>query len=105
MRRYSMAVGVLMNMSGVTQDQYEQLNQKMFGTNVLESSDAPEGLIMHSAGPTPEGWYVYDVWESKDAFQRFVEDKLGPAVQELTGGEGGGNEPQYFEVFHVVQAA
>lgn len=99
-----MAVGVLMNMSGVTQEQYEELNKKMFGTTVLDRNDAPDGLILHSAGPTPEGWYVYDVWDSKEAFQGFAQEKLGPAVHELTGGEGGGAEPKYFEIFHVVQA-
>jgi hypothetical protein len=49
------------------------------------------------------GWYVYDIWESKEDFQRFAEDKLGPATQPIAGGQMGG-EPQYFEIHGLVQA-
>src|SRR5204863_522149 len=59
----------------------------------------PEGLILHSAGPGEQGYYVYDIWESQEAFERFMEEKLGPALGEVMGGpppEGGA--PQYFPI-------
>jgi hypothetical protein len=97
------AVGMLMSLPGVTKEQYEQVNQKMWGKSPMPPEDAPEGLIVHTAGSTPEGWYVYDIWESKEHFQRFAEDKLAPATQAIAGGQMGG-EPQFFAIHSLVQA-
>jgi hypothetical protein len=96
-----MAVGMLIALPGVTQEQYEQVNTKIFGQSPFKPEDAPQGLIVHSAGPVPDGWYVYDIWESKEDFQRFAEEKLGPATQEVAGGAFGG-EPQFFEISSLV---
>ena len=41
---------------------------------------APEGLILHAAGPTDEGFRIIAVWESEDAWLRFLADRLGTAV-------------------------
>jgi hypothetical protein len=30
----------------------------------------PEGLILHAAGPTDEGFRIVQVWESEEAWQR-----------------------------------
>ena len=98
-----MAVGVLITMPGVTQEQYEQVNRKMFGRYPMELGDAPAGLILHSAGPGPDAWHVYDIWESREAHQRFSRDKVGPAVQAIIGAEpGSGPPPQYFEVASLI---
>src|SRR5207248_1639256 len=82
-----MAVGMLMAGPGVTDETYRQLTEKMFGTYPMREEDSPEGLILHTAGASEQGYYVYDVWESKEAFQRFVDSKLMPAAQELMGGD------------------
>jgi hypothetical protein len=31
----------------------------------------PDGLLLHAAGPTDEGFRVIDVWESRAAWERF----------------------------------
>jgi hypothetical protein len=69
----------------------------------IRPEDAPEGLIVHSAGPSEGGWYAYDIWESKEAFQRFAEEKLMPATRELGLAQPAGG-PQFFEVHTIVQA-
>jgi hypothetical protein len=99
----SMAVGVLIMMPGVTQEQYEKVNEKMFGQHPMNPSDAPAGLIVHSAGPSPEGWYVYDIWESQADFQRFGQERVAPAVQEVMGTEMN-QQPQFFEIANLVLA-
>ena len=38
----------------------------------------PEGQVSHIAGPTPEGFRVIDVWESREAFERFEHEVLEP---------------------------
>jgi hypothetical protein len=88
----------------ITRDAYRQLSEAMFGAYPMPEGDAPEGLIVHTAGESDQGWYVYDVWESKEHFQRFVESKLGPAM-EASGGEaaGGQLEPQFFPVEVLVK--
>jgi hypothetical protein len=64
--------------AGGTQEQYEAINEQM---GVEESP--PAGLIFHAAGPTEGGWSVIDFWESREAFDRFQQERLGPAIEEL----------------------
>ena len=33
----------------------------------------PEGLILHAAGRTDEGFRIVEVWESEDAWRRFAD--------------------------------
>lgn len=33
----------------------------------------PDGLILHAAGRTEEGFRIIEVWESEEAWYRFVE--------------------------------
>jgi hypothetical protein len=88
-----MAVGVLTAAPQFTKQIYDDVTEKMFGhASPMREDDAPEGLIVHSAGQGEQGYYVYDIWESR-------EEKLGPALGEVMGGpppEGGG--PQYFPI-------
>ena len=46
---------------------------------------APEGLVLHVAGPTDEGFRIIAVWESEEAWQRFRTKALQPAVAALGG--------------------
>ena len=39
----------------------------------------PEGRILFAAGPTPEGWQILQVWESREQLDRWVEAHLGNA--------------------------
>ena len=60
---------------------------------------APEGLILHAAGPTDEGFRIIAVWESEEAWQRFLADRLGSAV------DGAAEVPPVFRALrpaHVV---
>jgi hypothetical protein len=98
-----MAIGMLQMMPGGTQEQYEQIGQKMFGSRSSDfsPSEAPDGLIMHSAGPTDDGWYVYDIWESEEHLQRFVQERLMPAAKELGGPAP--TPPQVFQIYNLIQ--
>ena len=95
-----MAVGMLQMMQGVTKQQYDQVNEAMFGQSPPSSDQIPEGLIIHSAGPTDNGWYIYDIWESREAFQRFMDGQLQAAITQVFGDQPPppGSEPQFFEI-------
>ena len=43
----------------------------------------PDGLVIHAAGPTDEGFRIIAVWESEDAWERFRSDHLGPDVETM----------------------
>jgi hypothetical protein len=89
---------------GVTEDSYRQLTEEMFGSYPMPEGNAPEGLILHTAGQGEQGWYIYDIWESQEQFQRFVDGKLMPAMQS-TGAAGGGTppQPQFFPISTLVK--
>jgi len=46
----------------------------------------PTGQLSSAAGPCEGGWVISAIWESRQAFERFVAERLMPA---LTGVEGG----------------
>jgi hypothetical protein len=100
-----MAVGMLLAGEGVTEESYRQLTEQMFGSYPMPEGQAPDGLILHTAGPGQQGWYIYDVWESEDHFQRFVEQKLRPAMESTgAGADGGGQpQPQFFPIETLVK--
>ena len=68
-------------------------------------ADPPEGMIVHTAGFSDDGTFrIFDVWESEDLMHRFDENRLGPAIQEVMGGDGG--EPDrrsQYELHHLVR--
>jgi hypothetical protein len=73
-----MAIGLRMKFDGGTQEQYQAIHSHM-GID----ENPPEGLIFHSSGPIDGGWGIIDFWESRDAFDRFGQSRLMPAIQEL----------------------
>jgi hypothetical protein len=82
-----MAIGLLFEIPDMTRERYD---------GVIEASGLadrlPPGQIFHAAGPMEGGWRVFDLWESRDHFDRFAQDTLAP----LMGGQA--PEPQEIEV-------
>lgn len=74
-----MAVGVLLIVPGGTQEMYDKSMQNLGLT--ATSGDWPQGVISHMAGPSGKDWVVVDVWESKEAFNKFFEERLGAAIK------------------------
>jgi len=77
-RQISMALAFLLEFPGVTQEQYDQVIEKL-----QLGGKTYQGGIFHVAGPMEGGWRVVDVWESQEAFDRFFQAKLGQALQEV----------------------
>lgn len=98
-----MAVGMLLAGEGVTEESYRQLTEAMFGSFPMTEERSPDGLILHTAGQGEQGWYIYDVWESQEHFQRFAEEKLGPATESTGVGGGASPHPQFFPISTLVK--
>jgi hypothetical protein len=76
-----MAVVIVNEIEGGSQDFYEQVNPK-----VMPGGKLPDGCQLHIAGPIDNGWRVISVWESDEQFQQFRNETLLPAMRE-TGAE------------------
>jgi hypothetical protein len=86
----------------LTQEKYEEIVRKLTGgkTQLDSPSDWPiEGLLVHVAGDSPQGFRVVDVWQSEDACNRFGE-ALGPILQEV----GVDDEPEIYQAHTFVSA-
>ena len=71
-----MAVGIRLKFAGGTQENYDAAH------GVMEiDSDPPKGMMVHSSGPIDGGWGVIDFWESREAFDSFVSERLMPGLQ------------------------
>lgn len=101
-----MAVGMLLAGEGVTEESYRQLTEEMLGSYPMPEQESPDGLLVHTAGQGEQGWYIYDIWESQEHFERFVEEKLRPAM-ESTGAAAGGAppQPQFFPISTLVKGS
>lgn len=44
----------------------------------------PDGLVLHAAGPTDEGFRIIGVWESEEAWQRFRTERLGVEAEDVS---------------------
>ena len=98
-----MAVGMLLAGEGVTEASYKQLTEAMFGSYPMRQDQSPEGLLVHTAGPGDQGWYIYDIWESPEHFQRFAEEKLRPAMESTGAGGGAQPQPQFYPIETLVR--
>jgi hypothetical protein len=56
------------------------LNAEMYEattSRVMPGDQLPDGCELHIGGPVEQGWRVITVWESREAFGRFREEKHG----------------------------
>jgi hypothetical protein len=72
-----MAVVVVNEIQGGSQDLYDQVNPKVMPDGL------PDGCQAHIAGPVEGGWRVITVWESEERFEQFREETLIPAMREV----------------------
>ena len=70
-----MAVGIRIKFAGITQEQFDAVNAQ-----IDPASNPPEGLVFHASGPIDEGWGVIDFWESRAAFDEFLQTRVQQAV-------------------------
>lgn len=84
------------DMPGVSVEDYAELLADLGGAE----RDAA-GLVAHVAGPVAGGFRIVDVWESKDAAERFHRDVIRPAVARVHGHRGP-DVPAGFRIFDVT---
>jgi hypothetical protein len=73
-----MAVAMFMRWPGVKPDQYDAVMARLS----LDTNPAAGG-VLHVATLTDEGLEVCDVWQTEQAFQGFLEQRMLPVAREL----------------------
>jgi hypothetical protein len=94
-----MSVAVQMDFDGATLDQYDAVIQKM---GLTGDEGAPGGLY-HWVAATDRGIRVVDVWESREQFERFAEEQIGPYTQEV--GIPAPPEIKFYDVHNTMREA
>jgi hypothetical protein len=74
-----MAVAVILDFPGATMEQYDQVVDLMGFT---KGGAGPPGALFHWATKTDDGFRVVDVWESRELFDSFAQEKIGPLTQQ-----------------------
>lgn len=67
-------------MPGVSADDFAEVLAELGGAD-----ENAEGLVARVAGPTPDGFTVVAVWETKDAAERYQAQQLEPALDRVHG--------------------
>jgi hypothetical protein len=83
----------------LTRERYEQVVRKLTNgkARIEVPSDLPfEGMLAHAAGEGPNGFLIFDIFESEDAVERF-RAAVGTIPQEV-----GIEEPPKFFPAHTV---
>jgi hypothetical protein len=95
-----MAIGVLTEIDEGTLEQYDQVNERL-----QAQGDPPSGMIVHTAGAKEGGGFrIFDVWENREDFERFQEDRLGPIVSEVVGQDARPSRQELYELHDFMKA-
>ncbi len=93
-----MAVAIEMDFKGATLEQYDQVIRRM-GLDDPNASP-PNGAIFHWVAKTDDGIKVVDVWETREQFDKFAQEQIGPYTQEV--GVPAPPETTYHEVHNTL---
>ena len=79
----------------VGREEYDRLNAEIHGD--------PPGLILHTSSEKDGKMRIIDVWESKDAYERFEQETLMPAMGRIGAEPPAGGPPprDEFEVHNM----
>jgi hypothetical protein len=86
-----MAVVFIFEVPGASQKEYDEVMDRL-------GPSAP-GRLYHVAGPTEEGWMVVDVWETQEAFEEFLAERLLPIARQVGFFA---SLPQSFSAYNII---
>jgi hypothetical protein len=67
-------IATLVEISGLDRESYDRVG------SILALGGIPDGVQHHACGPVPGGWRILEIWESIEAFDRFVDGRFIPAL-------------------------
>ena len=73
-----MAVVLVADVPGMTSETYRQAIDQ-----VRAQLKAAPGFVAHAGTPTPQGFCVTEIWESRDDCTQFLQSTIMPVAQRL----------------------
>jgi heme-degrading monooxygenase HmoA len=95
-----MAVGMLMLGPGLDASFYDSVMEHL----EWETKPKPQGFVSHYAGPTSDGFMVFDIWDSQADFERFAQERLTSALAAAGGGQPPDVQPQFIPIHNEDHA-
>ena len=73
----------------------------------LMQGEPPDGFLLHTAGFAGHRFRIFEVWQSREQYDRFVEERLMPLLREVTASDTRRPELTIYELhgFAVAPAA
>ncbi len=93
-----MAVWFVLDIPAMTQEQSAAVLKDMGLTD-----RPPPGQIFHVEGPGEGGTRVVDVWESEEAFNSFMQERLAPAFERAGVQMPPDARPQFMPAWHILK--
>ena len=93
-----MAYGIVHFFAGGTKEQYDASIAAVHPG----AARLPEGQIFHAAGPSPGGWTIVAVHESKESWERFRDRVLMPKMKGIKGGLAGPPKETTIDVYKLM---
>ena len=78
-----MAIARVFEGTGWTTEQYDELIAKLVADLGLAHGRSAPGVLFHWAAATGDGMRAVDVYESREAADRLVQDAIGPIAGSL----------------------
>ena len=78
-----MAVARIFEGRGWTPEQYDRLIDALQERLGLAEGRTAQGVLFHWAAQTPDGMRAVDVYESREAADRLVNETIGPVAGDL----------------------
>jgi hypothetical protein len=63
-----------------------------------------EGFVMHTAGFTGRGFRIVEVWETREHFDRFIEERFMPILKEVAPSDARQPEVTVYELHKLLVA-
>jgi hypothetical protein len=79
-------------------------NYDAISERLRAQGEPPAGLLVHTAGFTGNGFRIYEVWESREEFERFLNDTLMPMVQDIAPADDRQPETTIYELHNFIAA-
>jgi len=70
--------------------------------HVRPPGNLPAGLLSHAVGPAPDGWRIFEVWETREQWEDFVANRLEPALNEILGAAAPRTEVVTYELHNYT---
>jgi hypothetical protein len=94
----AVVIAVQLDFQGANIEQYDEINE-WIGLLPGGPAASPQELF-HWVAQVEQGFRVVDVWETREAFERFAQEKLAPICERI--GIPRPSDIQFFEVHNYL---